>query len=79
MSLQKSVTVTLDKPCTQATLRIDGISRPIIAPVLGVEPVGSDAPQTIYLASLVHRVGDPEYAGWSMSGAVSTILTRRGA
>ncbi len=72
----KPVRVQLDENQTQATVRIDGISRPIIAPVLGVEPANTSEPQRIYLASRIHDGQPHKYTGWDLTGAVSTIMTR---
>jgi hypothetical protein len=57
-------------------LKRERSSNPVIAGILGVDRDESGEIETIWLDRLVHKVGEDEFVGWSVSGAVSSILRR---
>ena len=71
--VQREVRVQLNPSETQATIKVHGISRPIVAPVLGIERKATST--RIYLRSRIHTDKD-DWTGWVPSGAISTILTK---
>lgn len=60
-----------------AVLRRSGQSKRIVANVLGVERSESGEVQKVWLDRLVHRTFESEFENWSVSGAVSTVMTRK--
>lgn len=59
------------------TVHISHRSAPIVAGLLGVDRDESGLISKVFLRQLIHSETDErQYEGWSMSGAISTILTR---
>jgi hypothetical protein len=75
VSKAEEVSVTLGDGV--AVIRRKGTSACIVAGVLGLDTDAGGATETVYLDRLVHRVGETDFEGWKVSGAVSTILRRR--
>lgn len=71
---QKRVDVSLGDGVV--VLKREGQSDAVIAGVLGVDRDESGEIETIWLDRLVHKVGEDTFVGWSVSGAVSTVLKR---
>lgn len=59
-----------------ATFRRRGISEVIVANVLSVDLNPRGEVCRVWLDRLVHNRGESEFNGWSVSGAISTILER---
>jgi len=72
-----TVTVTLGDGL--AVIRRKGITVCVVAEVLGCERDAEGAPTVIYLDRLVHRIGETSFGDWDVSGAISTVLRRRGS
>lgn len=68
------VSVTLGE--NTAVIRRAGQSHPVLAGILGVKKQRDGEIKTVWLDRLVHRIGETDFEGWRVSGAVSTILTR---
>lgn len=60
-----------------ATFRRRGISEVIVANVLGAERNTGGEVTKMWLDRLVHNRGEGMFIGWSVSGAISSILERR--
>ena len=62
-----------------ASVRQSHSTIPIAARILGRE-VGGDGVERVWLDRLVHAVEDDDqvWDGWTLSGAVSTVLARPG-
>jgi len=60
-----------------AVIRRKGTSECVVAGILGVEADAQGETETVYLDRIVHRIGESDFEGWAVSGAVSTILRRR--
>lgn len=75
MSKAEEVSVTLGDGV--AVIRRKGTSACIVAGILGIDSGPAGEAGTVYLDRLVHRVGETEFQGWDVSGAVSTILRKR--
>lgn len=69
-----TVSVTLGE--NTAVIRRAGQSSPVLAGILGVKKQRDGTTKTVWLDRIVHRVGETDFDGWGVSGAVSTILTR---
>jgi hypothetical protein len=74
-SRQDEVQVSLGEGA--AVIRKHGRSRPIIAGVLGIESDADGMVQQVWLDRLVHAPGEEWDGAWAVSGAVSSVLTRR--
>lgn len=68
------VSVTLGEGTV--VIRRSGYSHPEIARILGVERNKNGEITTAWLDKLVHRIGESEFTGWNVSGAISTVLHR---
>lgn len=55
-------------------IRRKGVSAPVIANILGMDRDDAGEPARIYLDRLVHSPAEDTLGGWSVSGAISTIL-----
>ncbi|NCA72780.1 MAG: hypothetical protein EOM91_22550 [Sphingobacteriia bacterium] len=75
MAKNERVTVVLGEGCV--TLRKSRRSRPIVANILGSERDADGSVRTIWLDRLVHGAQDHWEGEWEVTGAVSSILTRR--
>lgn len=72
------VIVALSPDQTVATVRF-GRRAPVVANVLGVESDAAGALSKIWLDRDIHRsVQHKDFALWEPSGAITTILNRRG-
>lgn len=75
MSKPEETSVTLGDGV--AVIRRKGTSDCVVAGILGVEAGAQGETETVYLDRIVHRIGESDFDGWAVSGAVSTILRRR--
>lgn len=57
-------------------LKREGKSGPVLAGILGVDRDDSGEIDTIWLDRLVHKIGEDQFVGWHVSGAVTSILRR---
>lgn len=57
-------------------LKREGQSSSVIAGILGMDRDEAGEIETIWLDRLVHKVGENQFVGWKVSGAVSTVLRR---
>lgn len=57
-------------------LRRTGRSSPVVANILGMEKAASGDIQVIYLDRIVHKPGEKQFSGWSVSGAVATEMRK---
>lgn len=58
-----------------AVIRRKGVSRPVVAGILGAESDIATRTSRVWLDRLAHGPKDLCFGGWSVSGAVSTVLT----
>lgn len=72
---EENVTVTIGEGV--AVIRRKGQSRPVVANILGIEHDESGRPKTVWLDRLVHRYHESRFIGWSVFGALSSVLTVR--
>lgn len=72
---ESSVSVTLGDGVI--TLRRSGQSTPITANILGMDLDSEGKPARIWLDRIVHMGKPSNFIGWSVSGAVASVLVRR--
>lgn len=75
MATKERVSVVVGEGCV--TLRKSRRSRPIVADILGSEHNEDGSIRAIWLDRLVHGAEEHWNGEWEVSGAVSSILTRR--
>ena len=76
MSVRPESRVTVTVGDGVVTLRRDGQSSPITANILGMDRDSEGNPVRIWLDRIVHRSKPSSYIGWSVSGAVASVLVR---
>ena len=59
------------------TLRRSGQSTPVTANILGMDLDGEGKPLRLWLDRLVHHGKPSAFIGWSVSGAVASVLVRK--
>lgn len=57
-------------------LHRDGRSNPVVANILDAEKDATGEIITVYLDRCVHKPGETEFVGWSVSGAVVTEMRK---
>jgi hypothetical protein len=60
-----------------AVIKRRGISHSTVANVLGAESDPASRISRVWLDRVVHNTNDATLDGWHVSGAISTVLTRR--
>ena len=55
-------------------IRRKGISRPIVANILGIDRDSEGNRIILYLDRIVHNVGEDTLGGWKVRGAISTVM-----
>lgn len=65
---------TVELSDLHVVIRRQGVSRPIVANVLGVDRDDAGEPRCIYLDRLVHAPEEDTLGGWNVSGAISTVM-----
>lgn len=70
----KSDTTEIEITEHMVVLRRKGISRPIVANVLGMDRDSVGSPKRVFLDRLVHSPNEDVLGDWKVSGAISSIL-----
>lgn len=58
------------------TVRRKGVSKPAVANILGTELDASGRTAKIWLDRIVHRAKEDVLGEWTVSGVISTVLSR---
>lgn len=75
MAAKSGITVSIGDGAV--SIKRSGRTSVIVAKILGMDLDSTGKPETIWLDRLVHSPEESEFEGWSVEGAITSILRRK--
>lgn len=76
LGIDRKPDVSVDIGDGVAVIRRKGVSRPIVASILGSEFDGEGQPTRVVLDRVVHKPHEQSFLGWHVCGAFVSVLER---